>query len=185
MTRINTRPRSTPATLADAELEETIQALSNVHLKPPGNWHAPSLAPRQKRNSSDYLSHWVACSVANYQTLVTMMLGRHPSNQDLLWLTQNAPGESLALRFDDVADYYSIGRYHGAIDQAHRYAKENAASIRGWNNRPATPYKPPLPLPVCPRCNRDMKRLNGKYGEFWGCLPCYHNRRRAHHFPLA
>lgn len=55
MTRINTRPRSTSATLADAELEETIQALSNVHLKPPGDWHAPSLAPRQKRNKQDVI----------------------------------------------------------------------------------------------------------------------------------
>lgn len=81
---------------------------------------------------------------------------------DTLYMARNCLPQLKHHKLVDVAAYFHIGTEgaHRALNDCIMNQKcfEELGKIQGN-----------IPMEICPRCGGELKKRNGKFGEFWGC----------------
>lgn len=87
---------------------------------------------------------------------------------DTLFLAQRYLPELDSHSLESLADYYGI-----SYDGAHRALADCLINKQVYDclaKEIANPSEAAKNVPVCPRCGNILKKRNGIYGEFWGCV---------------
>lgn len=73
-------------------------------------------------------------------------------------------------RLGDLAEHYGISTAgaHRALADCRMNQQVLALMAKDWKSSGAEERK--SDEKICPKCGRSMKRRNGRYGEFWGCM---------------